>query len=199
MTTSTAYGTPESKVAALRDELTSIAAADAGDPIELADDVNAWSRRDVERRTRKLALVAEIGRVEQFGELLDNPDVMGAIRTYTAATAEARTGLAYIARERAFPGDRLTNEPKRHLDTWWRELEKVGPALPVYDPDGDRWLSAELAAWFTTRDALAAAYLLRLNSRDAVELPAPELRDQPLPGGFRRGLVRPLPVQDGAA
>lgn len=198
ITLPTTYTGPEAKVASLRGDLAAVDTEAAGDPVELADDLDAWSRRDQARRARRLTAATELRRVAEFGELLDNGAAMEAVRFYTAATAEARSGLAPVVRDRAFPGDRRSREPRRYLLTWWAELDRVGAVLPAFDPDGDRWLSGELTAWFDARDAVVAAYLLVLDHRDPIEVPAPE-RDGLLPGGLTRAIVRPVPIQDGAA
>lgn len=185
----TTYSSPEQKIAGLRDKLTRLATEDAGDPIELAGDANGWARRDQARRDRKLQVAAELQQIQQFGTLLDQPDAMAAIRQYAAATAEARVALPPVVERRDFPGQRLDTKARKHLDPWWKALRVVGAVLPVGLPDAERWLAAELDAWFAARNALAAAFMMRLSPHSGVELPAPELQGD-LPGGFIRGVHR---------
>lgn len=176
----------------LRDALTAIEAERQADPAERAlDDPQAWTGRERERVNRAAAAATALAELAEFGGLVADPAAMTTIRTYTAASREHRSNLAFVVREGRFrpgaPAQQGIGNATRELSHWWDTLADLAAALPEH-PDALRLVDREVLAWLHARTAVADAILAHDGHGD---LPRPEDAAGRIPdlGRYRLTLV----------
>lgn len=185
------------RIGQLHQQLADLDTEQTGDPLDLADDPQAWRAREANRQDRRVGIEVEVRRRRRYGDLLDEQPARDAITSFTSATADARSVLEKIAADRGFArrGDSWPRDQRgaKLLRQWLGELQVLGHHLPDDHPYAVRLLREEWNRWFGCRHAWLAAMVDQ--DRGDLEVPVPEL-DASLPTGYSFGLhPTPAPLE----
>jgi len=175
----------------LRAERARIDAHEAADPLDTAQDLDAWHLRNQQRSRRRAEIERQVRDLTDYGLLVDTH--LPAIRAYLTDAAAVRAYLAPLANQRQGnpKGDSVTNAGRVDIFGWYHALLGLARALPFEHPDAQRVLDREYQAWLTARNGWAIMQSLRYNQGQGGWLPSPECGiDAGLPPGMRYGIYR---------